>query len=94
MKKIKRFVLNNVSCLTNSEMITIVGRESGPMKYISLVCPTGTLRAGETIIAYGDGTCTSGTDWVRYEMGSTPPTQGQYVSCNNYDTYIWGVLPQ
>lgn len=94
MRKLKRFALNNVSRMTNSEMATIVGCESGPMKYISLTCPANTLRAGETITAYGDGDCTSGTDWVRCEAGKTAPTQGQYVSCGNYDTHIWVLLPK
>lgn len=85
--------MNNVSRLSNGEMAAIIGSESGPMKYISLTCPTGTLRAGETITAHGDGACTSGADRVRREMGTTAPTQGEYVSCNNYDTHIWGILP-
>ena len=91
MRKLKRIVLKNVFRMTNSEMAAITGCESGPMNYISLTCPTGTLRAGETITAYGDGACTSGSDWVRCEMGTTAPTQGQYVSCGNYDTHIWGI---
>lgn len=92
MRKIKQFKLNSMSCMTNSEMATVVGSESGPLKYISLTCPAGTRRAGETITAYGDGACTSGSDWVRCEIGTTAPTQGQYVSCANYDTHIWGVV--
>ncbi len=38
MRKLKRFMLNNVSRMTNSEMATITGCESGPMNYISLIC--------------------------------------------------------
>lgn len=48
--------------MTNSEMATIVGSESGPMNYISLICPIDTLRQGEEIVAYGDGTCSKGSD--------------------------------
>lgn len=91
MRKIKRLVLSNAFCLTKNEMVAITGSESGPMKYISLTCPADTLRAGEIITAYGDGVCSKGNDWVRCEMGTMAPTQGQYVSCNNYNTYIWGV---
>lgn len=94
MRKIKRVLLKNITCISRNEMANLIGGESGPMKYISLTCPAHTLRKGEIITAYGDGLCTAGADWVRCEMGTTAPTQGQYVSCNNYDTDIWGVLPK
>lgn len=94
MRKLKKMVLNNASRLTDREMASIMGCESGPMNYISLTCPPNTLRKGKTFSARGDGPCSSGTDWVRCEMGTTPPTQGQYVSCNNYNTYIWVMLPE